>query len=426
MYRTSDTEKHSSGAMKMIKNIGRGIGLGRSRDHPKNESPETTNEPELISPREPSEENASPSKSNGKVPLLNFSAVRDSTKPSSQATPNRAKRRASVGAESRKSDADSDLPKFRKSLNGILVEQSLDETSFVHDRPPSEELKSLATKLGETYMAADLTVLLGFKEYADARAQRRLLRKDVSVNEDESNAAAFTTLRASAAYKIKCNILKTLRVLLEDSHFKPYARSPINLLFSELSVCYKDPIMRDDEPYRQLIFGVLQHAADAAEELYSNDWSQNTSDLSAAQVERYRKKSDLMLWRVFNRILGSMEAKNFDDLELYMRILADYARNCSSRVMPNQIIDVCMETLLQIKAFIIKKRVDAINWKTIAIVHQLLRIFDEVATRNRFLPLNDLLITMFLQKEETYDFFKNYSGIVRVQNSYSNRRWNII
>jgi len=60
----------------------------------------------------------------------------------------------------------------------------VDETSFARERTAAEELRDLAKKLGETYMAADLTALLPYKQYADARTQRKLKRSERMADEE--------------------------------------------------------------------------------------------------------------------------------------------------------------------------------------------------------------------------------------------------
>lgn len=87
---------------------------------------------------------------------------------------------------------------------------------------------------------------------------------------------------------------------------------------------------------------------------------------------------------------------------------------CYTRVMAAQVVEVFMEQLLKIKAhmFLSDDFFDAsnMNLKRVEIVHLILRIFDEVANQNKFQPLNDLLLTLFMQKHETFDFIKYYSS----------------
>ena len=82
--------------------------------------------------------------------------------------------------------------------------------------------------------------------------------------------------------------------------------------------------------------------------------------------------------------------------------------------MAAQVVEVFMEQLLKIKAHIFLSDdffdVGNMNIKRIQLVHLVLRIFDEVANQNKFQPLNDLLLTLFMQKNETFDFIKYYSS----------------
>lgn len=80
--------------------------------------------------------------------------------------------------------------------------------------------------------------------------------------------------------------------------------------------------------------------------------------------------------------------------------------------MAAQVVEVFMEQLLKVKAhiFMFDDFVESVNMKRIEIIHLILRIFDEIAAQNKFQPLNDLLLTLFMQKSETFDFIKFYSS----------------
>lgn len=283
----------------------------------------------------------------------------------------------------------------------------MEDASFLQERLPSEELAALAKKLGETYMTNDLATILPYKEFADARGQRQ--RRQDQSDDDAGNKQALETFRGSSVYLVKCNVLKTLASLAEEPQFKQYARNPMNLLFSELTQSYKDPLLRDDSHYRSLIFKILQQSADDVEIFYATQWADRSKAMIPAQAARFRKRLDLFVWRIHTRIISTLETKNFEELEINLAALADYIRNCYSRVMASQIVDVCMETMLTIKSYIFKRKIDSSTFRNAKIMHHLLAIFGEVALRNRFDPLNDLLSTFFLYKEDSYDFVKYYA-----------------
>lgn len=77
----------------------------------------------------------------------------------------------------------------------------------------------------------------------------------------------------------------------------------------------------------------------------------------------YRRKLDLFLWRVHQRLLPLAGSAHLDRVDLMLNILQEYfpirisfihhvdsyMRSCPTRVMSHQVVDVCMETLLRVK-----------------------------------------------------------------------------
>jgi len=70
---------------------------------------------------------------------------------------------------------------------------------------------------------------------------------------------------------------------------------------------------------------------------------------------------------------------------------------------------------------VFKRKIDINNWRNAIIVHRLLCIFDEIASQNRFLPLNDLLLTIWVAKDDSFEFVKNYAGQVLANREFEKK-----
>ena len=195
----------------------------------------------------------------------------------------------------------------------------------------------------------------------------------------------------------------------------------------------KDLILKTDDELVPLIYQILQNNADNVETVHARHWEIMTAGMTPERQLNFRRKLDLLLWRLRERINTCLDAnvswnaivykksltnvarlQNYDDAAKYLKILSDYMNYCYTRVMAAQVVEVFMEQLLKIKAHIFLSDdffdPSNMNIKRIEMVHLVLRIFDEVANQNKFQPLNDLLLTLFVQKNETFDFIKYYSS----------------
>jgi hypothetical protein len=126
-------------------------------------------------------------------------------------------------------------------------------------------------------------------------------------------------------------------------------RSPCNILFSDLVTCARSEHLRADDNYRKLVYSVLGNYAEDVEHVHRVGWKAKTRHLPPEERIFYRRRLDTFLFRVDRRLLNSVESQKLGDMEGYLNLLAEYVTNCATRVMPNQVVEVCMETLLRIK-----------------------------------------------------------------------------
>lgn len=144
------------------------------------------------------------------------------------------------------------------------------------------------------------------------------------------------------------------------------------MLFSEMNTLLEGPeYLRMDEQYRKLMFSVLSHYAEDVEIIHRLEWKERTRGMSYEARENYRRKMDLFLFRIDRRllaaitglvrdlaciqkietdiILSAVQRSPLDKCEVYLQMLAEYMKTCATRVMPSQVFEVCMSTLLHVK-----------------------------------------------------------------------------
>jgi hypothetical protein len=71
--------------------------------------------------------------------------------------------------------------------------------------------------------------------------------------------------------------------------------------------------------------------------------------MSLERQRNFRRKLDLFLWRLRERVVSLVESGAYEDANLYLKILADYLTHCHTRVIASQTVEVFMELLLTVK-----------------------------------------------------------------------------
>lgn len=300
------------------------------------------------------------------------------------------------------------LPKPRK----FSLSDSTDR-AFSKERTACEELSDLAKKMGETYMAADLTVMMSYKQLSDAGEKKKVLKTDDKTEETDFLKPSIERYRITLKYQAKCYILKALAIASQHELYNDYSRPPINLLFSELVMTHKDMLYVADNSFRKLIYNVLQSSANHIEKVHQIEWEQRTRLMEPEEILKFRKKLDRFIYRSYNRVKSALHIKDYEELDLQLRILSDYLSNCTTKVIANQVASVFMKTLLEIKSRFCKRRQEnTLTYSDARIMHLLLKIFDDIASKNQFAPLNDLLLQIWAENNTTWENVREYAGIV--------------
>ncbi|KAL6064721.1 NEK protein kinase [Balamuthia mandrillaris] len=286
---------------------------------------------------------------------------------------------------------------------------SLPDVQTEFEQNAVQEFTTLATSLGATYMTADLTALIAFKENdkdLSARKSIKQFSRPQTVKKDEHRISRF---RGSTTYKIKCHILHSLSIITSYPDLRKQIRYPLNMLFSELVVCAK--VDRRDTQYRKLIYSVLANYSEEVEIMHRVKWKGLTRAMDEEGMLHFRRRLDTVLFRLDQRLQDTYQSQHVDNMELYLSLLAEYIRNCPSRVITAQVIDVCMETLLRVKYVIFNRgKITSEKLKLVRVFHRLLEVFDELAAHNRHGPTNELLLDLLVDlNENNFQFIKMYA-----------------
>jgi len=299
-----------------------------------------------------------------------------------------------------------DIPMaHRQASETSTLSSSLD--ALQHTK--KEEVIALAKKLGETYVSRDLTMLLQFKSESDKAKQREVKRvittaESIAIIDEE----ALKQSRQKPAYRIKTDLLYVLGFLVATPGFKKVAQSPVNLLYSDLLLSYINQSF-DDPLFRMRVYRVLDHLANQVEIEHRLRWNRISKDMDIVTKHHYRNKMDLMLFRIHGRLLTACEMDDIGGIRIQLQILGDYIRECRTRVMVVHVVEVCFQTLLRIKVFIMKSVLDATHVDLCKLYSSLLKVFDALASLNTFAPLNDMLLTVLVQKPESWSFLEAYA-----------------
>lgn len=90
----------------------------------------------------------------------------------------------------------------------------------------------------------------------------------------------------------------------------------------------KDLILRTDDELVPLIYEILQNNADNVETVHAKSWEKLTVGMTADRQVNFRRKLDLLLWRLRERINTCLDA-NVSDKNIFFRF--ETATNGSDR-----------------------------------------------------------------------------------------------
>ena len=309
------------------------------------------------------------------------------------------------------------LPSQKDKKNSRKENFSLNnKTEAEFKRSAREELTSLATNLGETYMTGNLTALLSYLQNdSEVKARKEQVklssRAKSNSSHDESLFKRLLQFRRSCYYKIKCWILRIFARVTEKWETLQLLPSPINLLFSEVLVANKDCLLARDEEFRSLLYKILSNFAFYYEYCHCIRWNELTNQMSSKQIQLYRRKLDKFLWRIRNRLSSAIEAREYHETETQLTILYHYMEQCPTKIMSLQVSHMFMESLLTLKDVVFQRgRITHQNMEFLIIIHRIMQIFDQIIIQNHSHdPLDDFLISILIKHKETWRYFRHYA-----------------
>jgi hypothetical protein len=295
--------------------------------------------------------------------------------------------------------------KFDDDANVLSSRRGMSADLPINVVTSAEELTALATQLGETFLATDLSCLLNYRTARQltslAGMQKVLthrlfphvgsvhvLRKGGSQVEsiDHVTAASIPTKRDAtrlhANYQVKCDILCAIDIILSGRKYLQIMQNPVNLLYCELTFLYKErhQLPVDAALLKQLIFKVLLHYTEQMESNLSqseeemntsvaatpannnqtnmnNNSNKNNSSLYSLPLTPLTTvKADKFVYRIFSR-LQSLTQHSYlgPELDAQLHLLSDYMKFCYTRFTSLQVYHVCIKVLLQIKSIVFSK-----------------------------------------------------------------------
>ena len=293
----------------------------------------------------------------------------------------------------------------------------LNKTETKFKKKPVEELQDLAISVGESFVTSGLTSLLFYIQDDNAvTARKQNIKQTVKrrvtsgTYNDRVLVQGLTNLHDSSYYQIKCWILKILLQVAEHWEHLEYLPKPINLFYSELIVARAHPLLSKDQSYVGLLFANLANLAQYTEYRHLSLFPKLTASLSFKKALQMRKKMDLFICRVYNRLGPAFEKRDYAEMEIQLLLLSDYMRDCTTRVMSPQVSDVCMELLLCIQDFALSRgRINTSNVEMLPLVNALLSVFDQLVVGSPHSDYDSFLRFVILENRERWRYYRHYT-----------------
>jgi hypothetical protein len=98
-------------------------------------------------------------------------------------------------------------------------------------------------------------------------------------------------------------------------------------------------------------------------------------------------------------------------MEIQLAILADYMHNCPTRTMSAHVVEVCMESILQVMDIAFSKgRAMVLGHANVRLINALFEVIDELIEQNKHSAFDDLLVQILLTRVDSYSFMCSYVG----------------
>lgn len=164
-----------------------------------------------------------------------------------------------------------------------------------------------------------------------------------------------------------------------------------------------------------------------------NKWREMTRGMGQDRRGIFRKQLDPFLWRVQRNLNSVLESATYSEVTIHLQMLGEYLTNCPTRILPamvplspppppplifiaynfRQVVDIALDSLLRLKHLISTRgKFATLRLNEFRLMHNLLVVFDEIATQNSHMPINDLLLSLFVERDDTLTHTKDYMSAV--------------
>jgi len=322
-----------------------------------------------------------------------------------------------------------------------------------------EYFGSLAAKLGELYIANDLTFLIPIRRDLDLQ----LASQQHNMNSSEIDEAIVDEVRGSKSddemdqfqfredpilLLLDPDILESITIsryfslllLQKLTRFhlaRKISRNPVNLLMSELNNMSEE-FRNDKSPARtpnealiksvkeeifNIIYDILSQYAEDVEAKYFHLWRNYNDHASGKKIvydptrDRALKKFDIFLWRWAGIVDQIIENEDLVELEYQLKSLSRYLNSCISRVHASQCTAVCLETLLRIQVMARQMSHSSygLNYgfhknTIVHVIHHMLEIFDFIMDSPERHPLlMEFFYFNLVDNEDNFYWLREYA-----------------
>eukprot|EP00698_Gefionella_okellyi_P005948 TRINITY_DN1537_c0_g2_i1.p1 TRINITY_DN1537_c0_g2~~TRINITY_DN1537_c0_g2_i1.p1 ORF type:complete len:1903 (-),score=492.44 TRINITY_DN1537_c0_g2_i1:11-5278(-) len=270
---------------------------------------------------------------------------------------------------------------------------------------PKRELLVLATGLGEACALADLSALFDRR-----KAGFQLAQPTQRAETPDSELVAHQ--RQSHSYNIKRLALQKLL-----KHDFSTGAVPVNLLMSELLAARRSPILARDAGFCDDIFALLRiHAQQVNLQLQREVFSGGP---------RTSRKVDVFVWRI-NQALSSLisQATPLLEVAVHLEALGMYLKQCETRSMSAHVMDVCIESLGYIQAFLYHHRAGGHVTPRLAgiarVASAMLCVWDELIRQCNSLLVAETLAQILIATPETLRWLAWYLTVITQRKAEAN------
>lgn len=325
-----------------------------------------------------------------------------------------------------------------------LQKQEKNSERLFQSKTIVEYFGSLAAKLGELYIANDLTYLIPIKRDLDLQINAKDEEEDSTEKESDDHIESPSKIEDNLVILLENNlpsditipryfVLSLLQRMTKFYLSRRISRIPVNLLMSELnslSVDLRKSSPKNDNVVHTLkiqnlnmMYDILSQYAEDVEAKYFHLWRAHNNHPTGKKMlfdptrDQALKKFDVFLWRWTGIVEQILDSQDLDELEFQLKSLSKYLHSCVSRVHASQCTAVCLETLLKIQVLSrqMSHSSNGLNYtfektSVVKIIHHMLEIFDYIMDSPERHPLlMEFFYFNLIDNEDNFYWLREYA-----------------